>query len=242
MTVKDLSKLTGVSIRTLRYYDTIGLLPPSRYTQSGYRIYDKESLERLQQILFFKELEFPLKEIKRIIDSPDFDKESALNAQIELLRLKKEHFESLIDFALKIKETGVNEMKFEVFKNEKLREYEEKAKAKWGNTAEYKEFEEKTADKSDSDRAKAGQDLMKIFSQFAEVKDKTPDSPEAQKTVKKLQDYISENFYNCSDTVLKSLGEMYASGGEFTQNIDNSAGEGIAVFVAKAIDIYCKRR
>ena len=91
MTVNEVSKLTGVSIRTLQYYDTIGLLKPIEYTEPGYRLYDDTSLERLQQILLFKELEFPLKEIKKIIDAPNFDRNKALEQQIELLTMKKEH-------------------------------------------------------------------------------------------------------------------------------------------------------
>ena len=97
MTVNQVSKLTGVSIRTLQYYDTIGLLKPIKYTESGYRLYDDTALERLQQILLFKELEFSLKEIKEIIDAPNFDRAKALEQQIELLTLKKEHLENLID-------------------------------------------------------------------------------------------------------------------------------------------------
>lgn len=89
MTVNEVSKLTGVSIRTLQYYDTIGLLKPIEYTESGYRLYDDTSLERLQQILLFKELEFPLKEIKKIIDAPNFDRNKALEQQIELLTMKR---------------------------------------------------------------------------------------------------------------------------------------------------------
>ena len=96
MTVNEVSKLTGVSIRTLQYYDKIGLLRPSDYTEAGYRLYDDAALETLQQILLFRELEFPLKDIKKIISSPDFDRSKALGQQIELLKLKKEHIENLI--------------------------------------------------------------------------------------------------------------------------------------------------
>ena len=88
-TVNEVSKLTGVSIRTLQYYDNIGLLKPTEYTEAGYRLYDEEALERLQQILLFRELEFPLKEIKDIIYNPKFNKEKVLEQQIELLVLKK---------------------------------------------------------------------------------------------------------------------------------------------------------
>ena len=119
MTVNEVSKLTGVSIRTLQYYDTIGLLPPTEYTEAGYRLYDDTAMERLQQILLFKELEFPLKEIKKIIDAPNFDRSKALEQQIELLTMKKEHLEVLISFARKIKTTGVNKMDFKVFEAKK---------------------------------------------------------------------------------------------------------------------------
>ena len=144
MTVNEVSKLTGMSIRTLQYYDTIGLLKPIEYTESGYRLYDDTSLERLQQILLFKELEFPLKEIKKIIDAPNFDRNKALEQQIELLTMKKEHLENLISFARGIKGIGVKYMDFKVFDTRKIDEYSKRAKEQWGQTSEYKEFEEKT--------------------------------------------------------------------------------------------------
>ena len=89
LTVNEVSKLTGVSVRALQYYDKIGLLTPATYIEAGYRMYDEATMERLQHILLFKELQFPLKEIKRILDSSDFDRNRALEQQIELLILKK---------------------------------------------------------------------------------------------------------------------------------------------------------
>ena len=100
MTVKKVSDLTGVSVRTLQYYDKIGLMSPTELTDAGYRLYDDTALERLQQILLFRELEFPLKEIKAILDSPNFDGKKALSQQIKLLELKKQHLENLINFAV----------------------------------------------------------------------------------------------------------------------------------------------
>ena len=147
MTVNEVSKLTGVSIRTLQYYDKINLLKPSRYTESGYRLYDDTALETLQQILLFKELEFPLKEIKEIISEPDFDRALALEQQITLLTLKKEHLENLIEFAREIQLTGVRKMDFSVFDTKKMDEYAKQAKEKWGHTAEYKEFEQKVGNR-----------------------------------------------------------------------------------------------
>lgn len=239
MTVNEVSKLTGVSIRTLQYYDTIGLLPPTEYTEAGYRMYDDIALERLQQILLFKELEFPLKEIKRIIYAPDFDRNKALEQQIELLTMKKEHLENLINYANKIKTIGVNKMDFNVFDTTKMDEYTKRAKEQWGDTSEYKEYEEKVNKQSSEEQKIVYQNFMIIFVEFGRMSDKEPGNEEVQMQVKRLQDYISEHFYKCSNQVLKGLGQMYACGGEFTENIDKAAGSGTAVFVARAIEIYC---
>ena len=240
MTVNEVSKLTGVSIRTLQYYDTIGLLSPTEYTKAGYRLYDDTAMERLQQILLFKELEFPLKEIKTIIDAPNFDRNKALEQQIELLTMKKEHLEILINFARKIKSTGVNKMDFKAFDTTKMDEYAKKAKEQWGQTSEYKEYEINIKNQSQETQKMAWKNLMLIFVEFGKLKDKEPGHSKVQVEVKKLQDYISEHFYKCSNEVLKGLGAMYASGGEFTENIDKAAGSGTAVFVSKAIEIYCE--
>lgn len=240
MTVNEVSKLTGVSIRTLQYYDTIGLLLPTGYTESGYRLYDDTAMERLQQILLFKELEFPLKEIKQIIDAPNFDRDKALSQQIKLLTMKKEHLEGLIDFARKIKMTGVKKMDFHVFDTTKMDAYAKQAKEQWGQTDEYKEYEEKRKGQSVDAQKIAWQNLGLLFVEFGKMKEKDPGDDAVQHQVKKLQEYISEHFYQCSNKILNGLGKMYASGGEFTENIDNAAGCGTAVFVAEAIEIYCE--
>ena len=122
-TVHEVSELTGVSIRTLQYYDRIGLLHPAEYTEAGYRLYDDTALETLQQILLFRELEFPLKDIRRIIQSPSFDRQKALDQQIGLLELKKERLDNLIALARGIKTTGVKtKMDFSAFDTKKMDE------------------------------------------------------------------------------------------------------------------------
>ena len=238
MTVNEVSKLTGVSIRTLQYYDTIGLLKPIEYTESGYRLYDDTSLERLQQILLFKELEFPLKEIKKIIDAPNFDRNKALEQQIELLTMKKEHLENLISFAREIKGIGVKYMDFKVFDTKKIDEYSKRAKEQWGQTSEFKEFEEKTKNWTKDDEATVANEFMQLFVEFGQMKEMNPADEQVQLQVRKLQDYISNHFYTCSDKILCGLGRMYAGGGEFTENIDNVGGTGTAEFASKAIDIF----
>ena len=101
-TVKEVSKLAGVSVRTLHYYDAIGLLEPTKVTDAGYRMYDDTALSRLQNILLFRELQFPLKEIKEILDSPNFNQEEAVAQQIKLLELQYKHIGELISFAREI--------------------------------------------------------------------------------------------------------------------------------------------
>ena len=240
MTVHEVSRLTGVSIRTLQYYDKIGLLRPAQYTEAGYRLYDDAALETLQQILLFRELEFPLKEIRKIISSPGFDRSKALGQQIELLKLKKEHIENLIDLAIGIKMTGVRHLKFDAFDTRKLDEYAAQAKASWGTTPAYKEFEEKAKGRTKEDDKKIYQGMIDIFGEFGQIRNSDPASEEAQALVKKLQDYISEHFYTCTNEILSSLGKMYAGGGDFTKNIDSYGGEGTAEFAHQAIEVYCR--
>ncbi|MBQ8111048.1 MAG: MerR family transcriptional regulator [Clostridia bacterium] len=241
MTVHEVSALTGVSIRALQYYDRIGLLPPAKRTEAGYRLYDGAALERLQQILLFRELEFPLKEISRIVDSPDFDRSKALAQQIELLTLKKEHLENLIDLARGLQLLGVNYMDFSAFDTKKIDEYARQAKAAWGNTPEYREFEAKAQSRTRTQDARLEAEMMDIFRRFAQAREEGPASEGAQQLVQQLRDFITANFYTCSRKVLSGLGRMYAGGGDFTQNIDSAAGEGTAAFVDEAIQIYCAK-
>lgn len=239
MTVNEVSKLTGVSIRALQYYDKIGLLKPTEYTESGYRLYDDTALEMLQQILLFRELEFPLKEIRQILSRPDFDRNKALEQQITLLTMKKEHLENLIDFAREIKLTGGKTMDFSVFDTAQMEEYAKQAKEQWGKTDAYKEFEQKSKGRSGDEERLIAERLMQIFADFGKIKDMEPGTAEVQSLVKRLQDYITQNFYQCSNDILFGLGRMYADGGEFTENIDRAGGKGTAAFAAEAIRIYC---
>ena len=116
-TVKDVSEISGVSIRTLRYYDEIGLLKPTELSDAGYRLYNKKALERLQEIMFFKELEIPLEDIKKIMDSPNYDKEQALLTQKNLLEQKRNRLNGIIELISDVMK-GVNTMSFKAFSNE----------------------------------------------------------------------------------------------------------------------------
>lgn len=241
MTVNEVSKLTKVSIRTLQYYDKIGLLKPTNFTQSGYRLYDDTALETLQQILLFRELEFPLKEIKKIIEQPDFDRKRALEQQIEMLTMKKEHLENLINFARGIKAIGGKTMDFSAFDTSKIDAYSKQAKEQWGNTAAYKEYEEKEKQRTNDEDGVIANEFMQLFGEFGAMKSLDPKEDIVQVQVKKLQDYITKTFYNCTNEILSGLGQMYAGGGEFTDNIDGVGGVGTAEFTDRAIQIYCEK-
>ncbi len=240
--VKEVSKLTGVSVRTLHHYDEIGLLKPTTVTPAGYRLYDDTALERLQHILLFRELEFPLREIKTILDSPSFDRSRALEQQITLLTLKKEHLENLIDLARGLKMIGVNHMDFTAFDTSKIDEYAAQAKATYGTTPEYKEFEQKSKKRTSEETRLLHFQMMSLFTEFGRLRNLSPDSAEVQVQVKKLQDFISEYFYTCSNTTLLGLGTMYAGGGDLTASIDKANGDGTAEFVYQAIRVFCEER
>ena len=242
MTVHEVSKISGVSIRALHHYDRIELLPATEVTQAGYRLYDEAALERLQHILLFKALEFSLKDIKVILDSPDFDRSKALEQQIHLLELRKEHLQNLIDLARGIKAIGVKHMSFEAFDTRKIDEYAAQAKASWGTTDAYKEYEQKSAGRTKEAQQKLNVEMMHIFAEFGKIKDMSPESAEAVALAKKLQNHITENYYTCTDEILLGLGTMYAGGGDFTKNIDKVGGEGTAVFAYEAIKAMVEKK
>ena len=142
MKISEVAKLSGVTVRTLHYYDEIGLLKPNKITEAGYRLYSNEDLETLQQILFFRELDFQLNEIKEIMMNPNYDKNKALNKHKELLIEKRERLDGLINLIDKTIK-GDNNMSFKEFDNSKIEEnknkYAEEVKNRWGNTDAYKE-------------------------------------------------------------------------------------------------------
>lgn len=241
-TVNEVSRISGVSVRTLHHYDSIGLLKPTAVTEAGYRLYDDTALERLQNILLFRELQFPLKEIKSIIDSPQFNTREALEQQIKMLKLKREHIDNLISLADKMIENGDEYMDFSAFDKSEIEQYAEEAKQRWGNTDEYRESQKKAEGRTDSDNALIADGMMNIFRGIGKIKDTQPDSSEAQALVKKLQQYITDNYYNCTPQIFGCLGEMYVGDERFRENIDAAGGIGTAEFTAKAIKVFCNNK
>lgn len=242
MTVGEVSALTGVSIRALRHYDRIGLLPPAAVSEAGYRLYDESSLERLSAILIFRELQFPLKDIRAILDSPVYERNRALDQQIELLRLKAEHLENLIDLAKGIKLLGVKYMNFTAFDTQKIDEYARQAKASYGQTAEYKEYMQKSAGRTREEEKQLGMELMALLAAFGGMLDMDPASEIPQAQVAKVKAFITENMYACSDGILRNLGRMYASAESMRDNIDAAGGPGTAEYAHRAIEAWCSSK
>ena len=238
MLIKEFAEFTGVSVRTLHYYDEIGLLAPAFVDRAtGYRFYDDNSLLRMQEILFYRELDFSLKRIGELLSSPNYNKTKALSEQKQLLTLKKERLERLIaaiDGAAK----GENVMT--AFDNSQWEMYKAEAKEKWGETDAYRQHTEKAKGYSQQKFADLAEEMDAIFGEFALCMKhgEAPGSAEAQHLVQLLQDHITRNYYNCTVQILAGLGQMYVADDRFRQNIDRHA-DGTAAFAQEAIAVYC---
>lgn len=237
-TVKEVSRITGVSVRKLHHYDAIGLLKPTKVTDAGYRLYDDTALARMQSILLFRELQFPLREIKQILDVPDFDPMAALSQQVHLLEMQRDHLDAVLFHAREIQRTGVFTMDFSKFDTTEIKKYTEEAKKRWGSTGAWLEFEAKGTTPQQARENAAG--LMEIFARFGAIRDTSPASREAQALTAGLQAFITAHYYTCTKEILRSLGQMYIAGGSMTENIDSAGGAGTAQFAHAAIEEFCK--
>lgn len=240
MKVKEVADLTGISVRTLHHYDEIGLLVPDEVTESGYRIYSSENLETLQQILFFKELGFPLKKINEIISSPTFDRKEALELHRKMLLEKRKRLDQMIETVEKtIQHTkGELEMsqkeKFEGF-DFSHNPYEEEARKLYGD---------KAVDEANQKAAGMTQDMQERFNdlyrRLADVRHTAPDSKEVQEAIGEWYILLNE-FGSYSLDAFKGLGQLYIDDERFTKNIDKF-GEGLAVFMRDAMAVYADTR
>lgn len=244
MSVKELANLVGISVRTLHHYDEINLLNPSKISEAGYRLYSEDNLDRLQQILFFKELDFPLKKIKQILDDPSFNKQEALQLHKKMLMDKRNHIDQMIQtinqttkhFKGEINMT--NEEKFIGFDFNK-NEYEQEAREKWGGKTVDK-ANEKLSNMPKQERFEKETEMNNIFRSLASVnnEEKSPASEEAQQLIQNWNDFLNDNInYEYSLEVFKGLGELYIADERFTKNI-NQFGDGLAQYMHEAINIY----
>jgi DNA-binding transcriptional MerR regulator len=248
LSIKETAELSGVSIRTLHYYDEIDLLKPAALSDSGYRYYGMEELKILQQILFYRELDFSLKEIKTLVSSSENMRISALEAQKHLLELKRKHIDELIILVEKTIGDSVmknNEIDFTEFTNEEYKREKEKyvreVKEKWGNTSAYLESEQKNSLRSTADELSLTQRTDEILDAFGKLAKCNPEDSRVQLLVEKWQKFISDNHYKCTNEILSALGDMYVLDERFKTNIDKH-GIGTAKLMNNAIKYYVTRK
>lgn len=241
-TVKEVSKLTGVSVRALHHYDTIGLLKPSGVTDAGYRLYDDLALEKLYMILVFRELGLSLKEIANIIYAPDYDRNRILENQIKLMQERVGKLQDRIALAKGMLTVGVKYMNFEGFDPKKIDEYSTQAKTLYGKTDAYKEYEAKSKNRTAQQEKDLGAQVMDFFVRLGKMRPCAPDCEEAQAWAMELQNFFTANYYTCTPQILISLAESYAGGGSMTENIDKAGGAGTGAFAKEVIDIYVQKQ
>lgn len=240
-TVKEVSILTGASIRALRHYDSIGLLRPTNVTEAGYRLYDEAAVEKLRLILVYRELGFSLDEIRTLLDVPDHDRNEILQHQIGLMEEKVRKLQNRITFAKGMELLGVKHMKLSDFDPKKVDDYTSQAKALYGKTRAYKEYQEKAQGRSTEQEQELGSSLMDLFTRLGQMRPCQPDSPEALAWAKALQAFLTQNYYTCTPQILQGLGQMYAGGGSMTENIDKAGGAGTGAFAKEVIDAYVNK-
>ncbi|AJY75489.1 MerR family transcriptional regulator [Paenibacillus beijingensis] len=246
--VKQVAELAGISVRTLHHYDDIGLLKPAEVGENGYRLYKDEDLERLQQILFFRELDVPLQEIAAMLDRPDYDRKCTLLTHKTLLTEKKNRLERLIrsvDQTIRSIEGGEAMSKqemFEPFDMKKIEEHQKKYEAeteqRWGHTDAYKESQRRTASYKEEDWKRIKESGDDIYRRLIAAMPKGAADEETQRIIAEHRQYISDNFYECSLEIYRGLGEMYVNDPRFTKNIDKYE-PGLAAFFREAIHVYC---
>lgn len=240
-TVKTVSEIAGISIRTLHHYDDIGLLRPAQRTASGYRLYTEEDLERLQQVLFFRELGFGLHEIKDIIDSPGFDRRQALLKHRQLLLERRERLTrlvQLVDRTLDAMEGGIKMDEKERFDGFDQAQFEEEVRRRWGETKEYEESTRRARGYTKADWAAIQEDGHQILQQIASLMDRAPLDPEVQEWIGRHHKQINDRFYTCSPEVYRGLGDLYVEDERFKAYFERIK-PGMARFMRAAMHAYC---
>lgn len=243
--IKEVADLVGISVRTLHHYDQIGLLTPTKRTESGYRLYSGSDLEVLQQMLFFRELDFPLKKIKEIIESPSFDRREALLLHKKMLLEKRNR----IDKILATVDKTIRYMKGEIQMSNKEKftgfdfgdnPYEKEARRRWGDDAVEKS-NAKIYGMSGAEREAMGDKMNAIYRRLAALRDTPPESDDAQTAIKEWHDFLNQNTgHHYSLDAFKGLGQMYVGDERFTNNIDKF-GEGLAEFMCEAMAVYAEK-
>jgi DNA-binding transcriptional MerR regulator len=243
--IKEIAELAGVTTRTLRFYDEIGLLNPAGTASNGYRFYDQESLYHLQQILFFRELEVPLDEIRLIMTSPDFDLLVALEKHRKFLEIKSKRLSQLINTIENTIATIKGKMKMDdkaMFEGFDETKYEEETRQHWGKTPQYQESQKKWAsfskEQKDAIKVEGRQIAVRMVGKNANL---SPDDPDVQKAIGDYLIYINQYFYKCDPEFLRNLSDMWVADARFAINYERIR-EGGAEFVREAVTIFCDKQ
>ncbi len=239
--ISKAADLVGVSVRTLRYYDEIGLLKPSEITPAGYRFYDDTAMAALQQILFYRELDVPLGQIAHILSAPENDRNEALQKHRTLLLMRRRRLDDMLrlvdetigGIAMYEDRPNPTQQDWEAIKAQ----YAAEAAGRWGNTEAFLESREKHAGYTPEKEAAIREDMEAIFQAFGACAD--PLSEEGQALVKRWQEHITQYHYNCTIGILACLGQMYVNDPRFAENLDKY-GPGTARKMSDAIAAYCK--
>ncbi|KYD17430.1 MerR family transcriptional regulator [Caldibacillus debilis] len=245
MRIKEVADLAGISVRTLRYYDQIGLLKPDRVAESGYRVYSEENLETLQQILFFRELGFPLKKIKEIMQNPSFDRLEALELHRKYLLEKKRRIDQMlrtVDKTIKYMKGETTMTREERFSGFDFSEnpYEKEARERWGDAA-VDEANRRIGKLNGEQKQALQEEMGEIYRDLAACRHLPPDSEEAQEAIGKWYELLNRHFGNYSPEMFKNLGQMYVEDSRFKKNIDRF-GDGLAVFMRDAMAVFADRQ
>jgi DNA-binding transcriptional MerR regulator len=245
-TVKQLADLAGITIRTLHHYDKIGLLSPSSHTKKGYRLYEEKDLIKLQQILFFKELEFSLNEIKRMMNTDEFNIMQSLKDQKHLMQLKKNRMEKLLQSI----DTTINSMKkkqklspqelYDPFNDDNVKQYQQEVKERWEKTDAYKQSMQRVKRMTKEQMEKIKADQRQNEQMIASLMDKGPENQAVQEQIQIHYNGINQ-FYDCSLEMYQNLADMYVSDPRFTAHY-NETKAGLAKFMQSAITFYIKNR
>ena len=247
--VGQVAGFAGVTVRTLHHYDDIGLLVPSERSHAGHRRYGDEDLDRLQQILFYRELGFPLDEVAALLDDPAADPRAHLRRQHDLLTARIEKLQKMaeaVEHAMEARTMGINltpEEKFEVFGDTDPEQYAEESERRWGTSEAYRESQRRAASYTKEDWLRIKREGEELTARLAAAMESgaAPDSPEAMDLAEEHRGWISGNHYECSYEIHRGLAEMYVADERFTATID-ATKPGLAAYLRLAILANAARR
>jgi DNA-binding transcriptional MerR regulator len=247
--VGQVAGFAGVTVRTLHHYDEIKLLVPSERSHAGHRRYGDADLDRLQQILFYRELGFPLDEIAALLDDPDADPQEHLRLQHELLSARIEKLQKMaaaVKQAMEARKMGINltpEEKFEIFGGFDPDEYAEEAQRRWGGTDAYRESQRRTASYTKEDWSRIRQEQEDWGRRFAALMDSgdVPESEAALDLAEEHRQQICRFCYECTYEIHTGLAEMYLNDPRFTATYE-AIRPGMAEYLHDAILANAVRR